>query len=75
MKIIICNMMEQHFEFQVNPNDTILQLKKMFCEKEGSLLENCRLTFGQNQLNDNQTIQQSNLKNGDIVYYSMNLGF
>ncbi|CAD8190320.1 unnamed protein product (macronuclear) [Paramecium tetraurelia] len=75
MKIIICNMMEQHLEFQVNPNDTVLQLKQLFCEKEGSVLANCRLTHGQDELHDNQTIQQANLKEGDIVYYSMHLGF
>ena len=72
-KILIKTLTGKIVELYLDDNDTILDVKKKICEKEGIPIEEQRLIFQGRQLEDNKTIEYYNISNESTLQLVLKL--
>lgn len=68
MHIIVRTFTGKIFTINVLPTDNIIVIKKEILLETGILVENQRLTFLTNLLNDDDVIQNKRIRNEDTLY-------
>ena len=73
MQIIIKTIDGKQIPLDVEPNDTIENVKAKIGEKEDILPDNQRLIFDNEQLEDNRTLADYNIKNESAIFLILRL--
>ena len=73
MKIIIETLTQKTFELEVEPNDTIENVKEKIQDKEGIPPDQQILRLGYKVLEDEKTIEDYNIKKGDTLILQLKI--
>lgn len=71
MKISVKDLAGKTLSLDVNPTDTIRDIKEKQKSKDGTAINEQRLIFAGRQLEDDKTLAQCNIKDGSIVVCAM----
>lgn len=73
MQIVIKTLTGKKQPMNFEPDNTVLQVKQALQEKEGINVDQIRLIYGGKQLADTSSLQDYNLRAGDVIHMVLQL--
>ncbi|GIX63588.1 ubiquitin family protein [Babesia caballi] len=73
MRVQVQTMMGQKLEVDVEPNETVLDLKKKLSKKQKLPVDQQRIIFEGKMLQDNKTLAEYNIKNNSVIHMVLRL--